>query len=302
MSLAPVALFVYNRLSHTERTINALLKNKEAENTNLYIYSDGAKNESEKQKVIELRLYLKTIIGFKSITIREQLHNKGLANSIIDGVSELVELAGKIIVLEDDILVSTQFLSYMNNGLNKYEHELKVASIHAYIYPVNDALPNMFFLRGADCWGWATWKRAWKNFEPNGSFLKEKLIQQKLVSTFNYDETYPFFTMLENQIIGKNNSWAIRWHASCYLKDMLTLYPGQTLITNIGFDNSGTHCGTDDIYNSDIQKINLDIFPDNIVESITARNAFKNFFTSSNPRTNSSIIFRLKNKLKKLLG
>ena len=151
MSLAPVALFVYNRLSHTERTINALLKNKEAENTNLYIYSDGAKNESEKQKVIELRLYLKTIVGFKSITIREQLHNKGLANSIIDGVSELVELAGKIIVLEDDILVSTQFLSYMNNGLNKYEHELKVASIHAYIYPVNDALPNMFFLRGADC-------------------------------------------------------------------------------------------------------------------------------------------------------
>jgi hypothetical protein len=299
---APIALFVYNRLIHTEKTINALLQNKEAANTDLYIFSDGAKNISEEQKVNDLRSYLKTIVGFKSITIKEQLINKGLANSIIDGVTDLIELAGKIIVLEDDILVSPQFLSYMNNGLNKYENELNVASIHAYVYPINDILPNMFFLKGADCWGWATWKRAWKNFEPNGIILKEKLIQQKLVSSFNYDETYPFFTMLENQIIGKNNSWAIRWHASCYLNNMLTLYPGKTLITNIGFDNSGTHCGTDDIYNSDIQKIDLDSFPNKIIESTIARVAFKNFFTSSKPQMNNSIMFRIKNKIKKLLG
>jgi hypothetical protein len=156
-------------------------------------------------------------------------------------------------------------------------------------------------LKGADCWGWATWKRAWDYFEPNGEILKNRLISENLVSAFNLDDTYPFFKMLENQIDGINNSWAIRWHASCYLNRLYTLYPGKPLITNIGFDNSGTHCGTDDFYNSKIVKVNLENFPVVVNESIQARNAIKRFFLKSNSFAKKSIPQRIIGKIKYLL-
>jgi hypothetical protein len=301
MNLAPVALFVYNRISHTQLAVSALLNNQEACDTDLYIFSDGPKNLSDNENVNSLRKYLTTIVGFKSITIIEQEKNKGLANSIIDGVTLVVNKFEKIIVLEDDIVVSEQFLAYMNTALSLYSDYSEVASIHAYIYPVSDSIPNLFFLKGADCWGWATWKRAWDYFEPNGELLKDKLISEKLVSAFNFDDTYPFFKMLENQIDGTNNSWAIRWHASCYLNNLYTLYPGNPLITNIGFDNSGTHCGTDNFYNSKIVKVNLDNFPVVVIESIQARNAIKKFFLATNSFTKKNIFQRIISKINYML-
>ena len=168
MSLAPIVLFAYNRLEHLKKTINALQKNILALDSELYIFSDGAKNEETLQQINKVREYIKTITGFKSITIIERKENLGLANSIISGVTEIVNKYGKIIVLEDDMVTSRHFLKYMNDALDYYENENRVIGIHGYIYPVKKELPNTFFIKGADCWGWATWKRGWDLFEHDG--------------------------------------------------------------------------------------------------------------------------------------
>lgn len=244
MSLAPIALFVYNRLEHTKKTIFALKDNELSKDSDLIIFSDAAKNESGVTAVKELRDYLKTISGFKSIKIVERPENFGLAKSIISGVTEVVNQYGKIIVLEDDLITSPYFLDYMNEAINLYEGEDRVVSIHGYVHPVKGKLPETFFLRGADCWGWATWKRGWDLFEPDGQKLLNELKAKKLIKSFNWNGAYPYSQMLKSQILGLNNSWAIRWHASAFLKNKLTLYPGRSLVVNSGFDNSGTHTGS----------------------------------------------------------
>ena len=180
MQIAPTALFVYNRLEHTKRVIEALQKNVLASESDLIIFSDGPKHEKDVKKIDEVRKYLKTIDGFKSIEIFEKENNLGLSNSIISGVTEVVNRYGKIIVLEDDLVVSPYFLEFMNNALVKYENEEKVISIHGYIYPIKNKLPETFFIKGADCWGWATWKRGWDLFEPNGQKLLDELLNKNL--------------------------------------------------------------------------------------------------------------------------
>jgi hypothetical protein len=130
----------------------------------------------------------------------------------------------------------------MNEALEKYEKNGRVISAHGYVYPVKGTLPETFFLKGADCWGWATWKRAWDLFEPDGRKLFGALKQQGLIRRFDYNGAYPYTKMLSRQIAAKNDSWAIRWYASALLHDKFTLYPGKSLVHNIGNDNSGTHC------------------------------------------------------------
>jgi glycosyltransferase involved in cell wall biosynthesis len=240
-SYAPIALFVYNRPDHARQTIEALNENELSAESDLIIFADGPKNSGAQAKVNEVRELIKNVSGFRSLTIYESPNNKGLANSIIDGVTKVCEEYGRIIVLEDDLVTSPWFLKYMNDALNVYEHDERVISVHGYIYPVDEPLPETFFLRGADCWGWATWRRGWELFEPNGAKLLAELRQQKTTRQFDYDGAYPFTHMLEDQIAGRNDSWAIRWHAAAFLANCLTLYPGKSLIDNIGTDASGTH-------------------------------------------------------------
>ena len=184
---APIALIVYNRLTNTKETVNALSKNMLAKESDLTIFSDGPKADKDIEKVNEVRNYLKTITGFKSITIIESAVNKGLAASIISGVTEIVNKYTRIIVLEDDLVTSPYFLTYMNDALEMYENEEKVASIHGFIYPVKKELPETFFIKGADCWGWATWKRAWDLFESDGLKLLNELKNRKLTKEFNFN-------------------------------------------------------------------------------------------------------------------
>ena len=158
---APIALFVYNRPWHTKQTVEALQKNELANKSELFIYCDNAKNKGAQKSVDEVRNFVKNIKGFKKITIIKRKRNWGLACSIIDGVTKIVNEYGKIIVLEDDLVTSPYFLEFMNDGLKMYKDDLKVASIHGYIYPIK-SLPDTFFIKGADCWGWATWKRVWE--------------------------------------------------------------------------------------------------------------------------------------------
>jgi hypothetical protein len=248
---APIILFIYNRLWHTERTVEALLKNDMADKSELIIFSDSAKTKEDIEKVNSLRHFIRNIDGFQNVRIIEREKNYGLAENIINGVTDIINEYGRAIILEDDLVTSPFFLTYMNTALNLYENEERVTSIHGYIYPVKKKLPDTFFIKGADCWGWATWKRGWGLFNRNGSELLEKLVSQRKQREFDFDNSYPYMQMLKDQIAGKNNSWAIRWYASVFLADKLTLYPGVTLVNNIGFDGSGTHCGKGNDFNSE---------------------------------------------------
>jgi len=278
MILAPVLLFCYNRLWHINRTISALRNNVYADKTELFIFSDGPRNSDDARKILHLREYLKKVDGFKKVTIIEREMNGGISNSIINGVTELINQYGKVIVLEDDMITSHYFIKYMNDALVLYETENRVISIHGYVYPVKGKLPETFFLRGADCWGWATWKRGWDLFEKDGGELLNGMKEQKLINAFNFNGSFRYSRMLERQIKGKNDSWAIRWYASAFLKDKLTLYPGVSLVHNIGLDDSGTHCFKRDDYDVDVkdEPVRLEIIP--IVESKVARDSFEDFF------------------------
>lgn len=258
-SLAPIALFVYRRAEHTKRTVEALAKNALAKESELFVFSDGFKNEDSKEKVLEVRTYLKTITGFKKVEIIEREKNMGLANSIISGVTDMVSQYGRVIVVEDDLVTSPHFLEYMNEALDLYEKEDRVISIHGWIYPVKKRLPDTFFLKGTDCWGWATWKRGWDLFEPDGKKLLAELERKNLIKEFDFEDSYNYSGMLKRQIEGKNDSWAIRWYASAFLKNKLTLYPSRSLVQNIGQDASGTHRGNSTELQTKLftQKINL---------------------------------------------
>lgn len=247
MTLAPIILFVYNRPDHTARTLQALRQNPEAVSSDLHIYADGPKTTLDAEKVAQVRGLLADLAGFKSTHVSVSKSNLGLANSIIRGVTEVIDNYGTAIVLEDDIVVSKFFLQFMNKALAKYAQDTRVASIHGWNFPLKDRkIPDSFFLRGADCWGWATWKRAWDLFEPDGTKLLKQLEEQNLTERFDLDGAYPYMQMLKEQIAGKNNSWAVRWHASMYLRNMLTLHPGRSLVVNIGLDGSGVHSHPDE--------------------------------------------------------
>lgn len=239
---APIVLFVYNRLEHTEKTVGALRENVLATETDLLIFSDGPKNSEDVKKINMLREYIKSIDGFKSVKIVERKSNFGLAKSVISGVSKVVEKYGKVIVVEDDLVTSRYFLKYMNKALDLYGDDEEVISIHGYVYPVASKLPESFFLLGADCWGWATWKRGWDLFEADGEKLRSIMLKKGLVDKFNMGGAYDYMQMLEDQIAKKNDSWAIRWLASAVVNNKYTLYPGRSLVKNIGLDGSGTHC------------------------------------------------------------
>ena len=244
MKLAPIVLFVYNRPQHTRQTVEALKQNELANQSDLFVFSDGPKSVSDKAKVDEVREYIHNIKGFRSINITERPHNLGLAESIITGVTEIVNKFGRVIVLEDDLVTSAHFLKFMNEALNLYENEPQVISIHGYTYPVKGKLPETFFLRGADCLGWATWKRGWDLFEVDGERLLTELKARKLTRQFDFDGAYRYTLMLKLQIVGLGNSWAIRWYAAAFLRERLTLYPGSSLVRHIGNDGTGANYGT----------------------------------------------------------
>jgi len=241
MKQAPVALFAYNRKNMVEDTVKSLAKNHGAEETDLHVYSDGWKGQNDEPAVKEVRAWLKTITGFKSVTIHEAEKNRGLGRSIIAGVTEMIEKYGEVIVLEDDLELSPWFLKFMNDGLNTYRDSEKVASIHGYLYPVKATLPETFFIKGADCLGWATWERAWKLFNSNAKYLYDTILERKMMDEFNFNGAAFKEKILERVIAGTNDSWAVRWDASVFLKDMLTLYPGRSLVHHMGSDGAGTN-------------------------------------------------------------
>ena len=287
---APIALFTYSRLDHTQRTIQALLRNFGVEEHDLIVFADAARGVEKIEAVSAVNDYIHTVSGFRSVTIRRRPYNYGLSKSIIEGVSEVLMQHETIIVLEDDMVTSPFFLTYMDSALENYSSDPKVISVHGYIYPVRKTLPDAFFLRGADCWGWATWRRAWGIFNPNGNDLLNELRRRKLVNDFDFNGAFPYSNMLCSQTKGKNDSWAILWYASAFLADKLTLYPGRSLVQNIGNDSSGVHCTTSSIYDVELSQTPINIFNLDVEDSRLARSSIEEYFWSSNP----SILAKIK--------
>ena len=297
-NLAPIALFVYNRPQHTERTVKFLIKNELATDSRLFIFSDGVKSKADEAKVNEVRTFIKKIEGFKSVEIIESKTNLGLANSVIAGVNRLTKEYGQVIVFEDDLISSPYTLSYFNEALNRYRDEEKVMHIGAYMYALKDnSLPESFFYRAATSWGWATWASAWQNFEPNIDTLLAQFDSKKR-NAFSIENTMNFWKQMEDFKNGKNNSWAIRWYASIFLKGGLTLNPSQSLVNNIGHDGTGVHSGMSDIYNVIINPQPIQNFPTIIEENDAAYQAIKTFLQNRK----GNIITRIKRFVKQKLA
>lgn len=295
---APILLFVYNRPEHVRRNIQALLKNELAAESELFIYSDAAKDENSQTAVEEVRAFIRSIQGFKKITITERTENWGLARSIIDGVTTLINRYGRVIVLEDDLVVTPHFLQFMNDALETYRDEERVGHIQACDFTHDPSLPDTFLIKWTGSWGWGTWDRAWKHFNADGKALLTELESRKLTYTFDFNGKYGYTRMLRRQIEGKNNSWAIRWNASLFLKDILSLNVGKSLVQNEGFDGSGTNCGGGGLYASELYMERLPVKKISpIEENIQARNAYVRYYA----RTNSFMakaIRRIKRTLK----
>lgn len=243
---APIALFVYKRPAHTRQMAEALLKNELAGESDLFIFSDAPKEPEAAEAVREVREYIRTISGFRSVSIVERDRNWGLANSIIEGVTRLCNEYGRVIVLEDDLLTSPYFLEYMNNALDRYEGDSRVMQVSGHMFPVDlDVQTDALFLPMTTTWGWATWQSAWVKFDRNMGTYERFMGNSEMMRRFNLDGAYPYVTMLESVKAGKIDAWGIRWYLAVFMNDGLVLFPAKSLVENKGFVADGTNCGPD---------------------------------------------------------
>lgn len=243
--LSPIVLFTYNRPLHTQQVLDSLAGNSEAKDSILYVFCDGAKENATKDilnKIASVRNIIKDENRFKQVIITLQEKNKGLANSIINGVTEVVNIYGKVIVLEDDLILSPFFLSYMNDSLNRYKNSFAVGQIGACnFFGCGKNFPDYFFVPLPDCLGWATWKDRWECFNPNvDELIKQLENNEDKKHVFNAYGAYDFMGMLNLQKQRKVDSWAIRWQAVCVLKGWLILYPNPSMTNHIE-SNEATH-------------------------------------------------------------
>ncbi|AMR34407.1 sugar transferase [Mucilaginibacter sp. PAMC 26640] len=296
---APIALFVYNRPDHTRRTINYLQKNLLAGESRLFIFSDGPRKDSDKASVEQVRQIALETTGFKSIKVIERPRNMGLANSIISGVTQLIKEFGTVIVFEDDLISSPYTLQYFNEGLQRYADTEKVMHLSAYMFDLPDkTLPETFFFRAAFSWGWATWARAWDNFDPDIDQLIKQFDKNK-IDQFSINGTMNFWKQMLDFKAGRNNSWAIRWYASIFLKGGLTLNPSHSLVHNIGHDGSGTHSNIENTYQVQIAETPVKYFPEIIQEDTKAYATIRHFLKNrkgSLVKRGMNLFNQLKNK------
>jgi hypothetical protein len=266
IAFSPIALFTFKRPEHTRRTLESLMQNPEFTESPLFIYCDGARNDAEAVQVKETRLLVRNW-SHPNKTIIERDRNWGLANSIIAGVTDLCERFGKVIVVEDDLIVSPVFLDYLNSALAYYADEPKVMQISAHMFPVSiQSQYDAVMLPFTTSWGWATWDRAWKYFDPSMSGYEKLKADRVLRRKFDMDGAYPYFQMLKRQSLGKVNSWAIRWYLSVFLQDGLTVHPCHSLVQHVGYDSTATHSfsqhqiETSDLWLMPITHLILDVF------------------------------------------
>jgi len=289
MRLAPIALFVYNRPEHTLKTLEALAQNDLASQSELFVFCDGPKHNADaktNKAIKKVRAIVSRKQWCNKVTIYESDTNKGLADSIVTGVSEVVNKFGKIIVLEDDIVTAKGFLSFMNKALELYKYEDRVMQISGFMVPSKVELEQTGFFRCPGSWGWATWNSSWKHYNHNTSELVSKITKED-ISTFNLDDNYHYYNQLVDNDSGKLKTWVVRWYASIYYQNGLCLYPKKSLIQNIGFGTGATNTSSNVIENYVFNNKNLIATCSlnkiaNIHESESYMLAFKSFYAYQN--------------------
>lgn len=279
-------------MSETRETLESLKKNWLAPMSDLLIFSDGPKNEASHDAVDLVRDYLKTVSGFKTVRIFESAENKGLAQSVIDGVSRVLDEYDRVIVLEDDLVTAPNFLSYLNEALDFYHEETQLQSISAYSLSLSDKSSGYYFQTRPASWGWATWKDRWNP----AIFNKEQIRAEIQSGTVNLKQFKKrcgndISGMLLDSLSGKNDSWYVRWTYDHYKKNRYTLYPAYSFVTNIGHQENATHCTGINTYVSeavDPRQIKFE-FPLFREPNRRTSSEFLNYFTHR-----YKIIFRLK--------
>jgi hypothetical protein len=298
MSLAPIVLFVYNRPVHVKKTLESLCNCEKSQESELFMYCDGPKHPEDEKAVQEVRDIVKSRKWCGTVNIIEHDKNWGLAKSVINGVTEIINRYGKAIVLEDDLILSPQFLNFMNDALDIYKNDEEVMHISGYMFPVKGILPETFFYRATSCWGWATWKRAWEKFELSCDRLLAKFQNENRLKAFDIDGSTQYYKMLQDQATGKRDSWAIRWYASVFLNNGLCLHPGKSLVKNIGHDNSGIHCGSSNAFDVQPGRDRVSDFTQKIEENEDAINLMVDFYKS----LKKPLFIRIANKLLHITG
>lgn len=241
--LSPVCLFTYNRLNETKLTIEALQQNYLAAESELIIFSDGPKNETNKSEVETVRKYLKTINGFKSIVIIESKENKGLANSIVSGITQVFDKYEKVIVMEDDLISSPNFLNFINLGLNFYQDDENIQSINGYSLSLINKTKDAYFQTRPGSWGWATWKNRWNQETFNKQRIKLEInLNVTVLKQFKQKCGADMPKMLIDSINDQNDSWYARWAFDHFRNNRYSVFPSYSFIQNIGHNTNATHC------------------------------------------------------------
>ena len=301
MNFSPIIIFVYNRLHHLDTLFNSLQKNDLFKKSKVIVFSDGAKNEIDKDKIDKVRELLKKRLIPQNSEIIENNVNFGLSRNVIEGLNKIFQIYDRAIILEDDLELSPFFLNYMNDALNLYATSENVASISGYMYPIEPKKfsNNYFFLKLIESWGWGTWKRAWNIFENDSLQLKKKIDEKQLANEFNFESGISYYKMLTDNINGLNDSWAVRWYASIFLKNMNTLFPSKSFVKNIGIDNSGQHCSYTTVYDTLVNFDYKKLEKNHILESLSDRLVIQSFFRKIKyKRYLDNVINKIKNFVK----
>ncbi len=244
--MTPIAVFTYNRPEHTQRALRALAACRRLSECRVHVYCDGAKTPPQAAAVDASRRVVRDWAAQHAALVVERPQNLGLARSIAGGVSELCAQYGRVIVVEDDLVVSPDFIDYMVQALDRYAEAEQVYQISGYMFPVEHPLvPDAFFLPLTTTWGWATWQRAWQHFDWNAPGARQQLADREFRRRFDLDDSYPYAAMLEQRLAGQTDSWGILWWYTVFTTGALVLHPRQSLVWNGGFDGSGTHCADD---------------------------------------------------------
>jgi hypothetical protein len=305
VSNAPVALFVYRRPQHTRRAVEALRANAEAPETDLIVFSDAAREAAASPQVEEVRQFVRTISGFRTVSVIERERNFGLAASIIDGVTRLCREHGRVVVVEDDLVVSRHFLHYMNRALDAYASNERVMQISGYMFPVHVALESdAAFFPLTTSWGWACWQRSWAWFDEQGRGRETLLKDAALKQRFNLNDAYDYFSMLEQQARGAVDSWAIRWYLTVFLRQGLVLYPGRSLVHNTGYDSGRTHGMVPQQWRSEIAEddFRVEQLPAIVAESPAFSAVVAHIAQTTQAARNTGHLVRIKDKLHGLLA
>ncbi|MDG5469932.1 glycosyltransferase family A protein [Deltaproteobacteria bacterium IMCC39524] len=265
--LSPIILFVYNRPEHTRRTLEALLENELAEQSDLFVYCDGPGSVSDREAVEQVRDYVRGIAGFRSVEIVERAENIGLACSIISGITEVLNHADRVVVLEDDIVTSRYFLRYMNDALEHYKAVDRVMHVSGYMFPIDSTeLPQTFFYRSTSCWGWGTWASAWQFFKKEPDQLLRQFSTDE-IERFSLGGVTDHWAQAVQNVKGRSNTWAVFWYASVFKRGGLCLHPAVSMTMNIGHDGSGVHSRREQDFNVVLASSPVKVFTDDFFES-----------------------------------